>query len=177
MFRIKDIQPLTPYGNYTVDISWKYLPIVFKEWDMENGLVLNPDFQREHVWTEEQQIKYVEFCLRGGKTGRIILFNSKGWGSGKGLYPIVLVDGKQRVYSVRKFLNNKLKVFGHFLNEYEDGLNSVRDRFHVYINNLETKKEVLQWYLDLNDGGTIHTQEELNKVRNMIKHCHKHLPI
>ena len=169
MLRIKDIQPLTPYGNYTVDVSWRYLLKQLEEWDKENGLDLDPDFQREHVWTEEQQKKYVEFCLRGGMTGRIILFNSKGWGSCTGLNQIVLVDGKQRIQAVTQFLNNKLKAFGHFLNEYEDGLNSVQDKFRFYVNNLGTKKEVLQWYLDLNDGGTIHTQEELNKVRNMIK--------
>ena len=36
----------------------------------EEGLQLNPDFQRGHVWTEDQQVKFLEFILRGGKTGR-----------------------------------------------------------------------------------------------------------
>lgn len=38
-------------------------------------LQLNPEFQRRHVWTQEQQKKYIEFILRGGKTGRDFYFN------------------------------------------------------------------------------------------------------
>jgi hypothetical protein len=26
----------------------------------------------------------------------------------------------------------------------------------------------LQWYLDLNDGGVVHTKEELDKVRGLL---------
>ena len=32
------------------------------------GLQFNPDFQRGHVWTEGQQIAFMEFLLKGGKT-------------------------------------------------------------------------------------------------------------
>lgn len=71
---------------------------------------LNPDFQRGHVWIENQQIKYIEYILRGGKTARVI-----------------------------------------------------------YLNNLKTRKEVLQWYLEFNSYGTIHTEEEINKVKKLLE--------
>ena len=35
----------------------------------EYNLNMNPNFQRGHVWTEIQQSKYVEFNLKGGKSG------------------------------------------------------------------------------------------------------------
>jgi len=73
-------------------------------------LQLNPDFQRGHVWIENQQIKYIEYILRGGKTARVI-----------------------------------------------------------YLNNLKTRKEVLQWYLEFNSYGTIHTEEEINKVKKLLE--------
>lgn len=41
----------------------------------EYGLEMNPDFQRGHIWTEEQQSKYIEFILKGGKSGRDFYFN------------------------------------------------------------------------------------------------------
>jgi hypothetical protein len=32
---------------------------------------------------------------------------------------------------------------------------------------------VLQWYLELNSGGTPHTKEELDKVKKMLSHYEK----
>lgn len=32
-----------------------------------------------------------------------------------------------------------------------------------------TKEEVLQWYVDMNTGGTPHTNEEIERVKKMIK--------
>jgi hypothetical protein len=37
------------------------------------------------------------------------------------------------------------------------------------VNDLKTREEVLQWYLDLNSGGVVHTEEELNRVREMLE--------
>ena len=34
---------------------------------------------------------------------------------------------------------------------------------------VKTREEVLSWYLDLNSGGTVHTEEELTKVRGLIE--------
>lgn len=31
----------------------------------------------------------------------------------------------------------------------------------VNVNDLKTEKEVLQWYVDMNAGGTPHTKEEI----------------
>ena len=46
-----------------------------KEQIEKYNLQLTPNFQRGYVWTEYQQIKYVEFILRGGKSGRDFYFN------------------------------------------------------------------------------------------------------
>ena len=37
------------------------------------------------------------------------------------------------------------------------------------VNDLKTEKEVLQWYVDMNVGGTPHTDEEIEKVKKMIQ--------
>ena len=49
---------------------------------------------------------------------------------------------------------------------YEDKL---RDTIKFNINNLAYKKDVLKWYLEMNSGGTVHSDSELNRVREMIK--------
>lgn len=153
-------------GNYNVSMPWKLLEKWIED-QVELNLDLDPDFQRDHVWTEEQQRKYVEFCLKGGKGSSQIRFNCVGWmGNFEG--PFVLVDGKQRIAAVRKFLYDGLKVFDHLYSEFEDKLPS-EIYFNFMINDLPTKADVLEWYLQINDGGTVHTQEELNKVREMLK--------
>lgn len=37
------------------------------------------------------------------------------------------------------------------------------------VNNLKSEKEVLQWYIDMNAGGTPHTNEEIERVEKMIE--------
>ncbi len=37
------------------------------------------------------------------------------------------------------------------------------------MNDLRTEKEVLQWYVDMNSGGTPHTSEEIERVKRMIE--------
>ncbi|MBY6838776.1 DUF262 domain-containing protein [Clostridium botulinum] len=177
--KYKDIiKPFTPNGDYEVNIGLNYLETILKDYYDDYGLELNPDFQRGNVWTEEQQIAYLEFFLRDGATSRVIYFNCPfftcgsvdDYKNGKYEMPMVCVDGLQRLTAIRKFLRNELKVCGYTLNEFEDKdilLRKMGLRFNV--NNLKTKKEVLQWYLDFNTGGTVHSQEEITRVKKMLE--------
>ena len=175
MPKYRDIPQFTRDSNYHVDIAWDYM---FSDtgWmvDMIAGsrLDLDPDFQRGHVWTEDQQIRYCEFILRGGKSSKELYFNCPSWPNDFDKQ-MVLVDGKQRLEAVRRFMFNEIQVFGHFRDEFEDRLDMLKARFSVNINNLETDAEVYQWYLDLNDGGVVHTKEELDKVRKLMAAAEK----
>jgi uncharacterized protein with ParB-like and HNH nuclease domain len=161
----KDIPQLTRCGNYQINVALNYLPTLLDDYKQDD-LQLEPDFQRGHVWDEEKQIRYIEFLLRGGNTNNVIYFNCPGWmGDFKGDF--VLVDGLQRITACLKFLEGKLKVFGHYKHEIEGKLD--RDvQLIININNLKTRKEVLQWYLDMNSGGVVHTTEELDKVKQLL---------
>lgn len=59
-------QLLTNKANYKVDVGFKYFSKTINQYIEEYGLILNPEFQRGHVWTEEQQEKYIEYVLKGG---------------------------------------------------------------------------------------------------------------
>ena len=37
------------------------------------------------------------------------------------------------------------------------------------VNDLKSEKEVLQWYVDMNAGGTPHSSEEIDRVIKMIQ--------
>lgn len=175
--RYKDILPFTKSAAYAVDYFPKNLLDWIKEEQEHMGLQLCPDFQRGHVWTKGQQSAYIEYVLRGGKSGRDIYFNCPFWDDGKrseqgGYQDYVCVDGLQRITAWKRFFENELRVFGSLSSEFEDSIpHSVTMRVHV--NDLQTREDVLQWYLDMNAGGTPHTSAELNRVRNLLENERK----
>ena len=70
------------------------------------------------------------------------------------IIPIYIGQSKDmyaRMLSHRKKLK---EIFSYTINEFN--------------NNLKTKKEVLQWYIDMNTGGTLHTAEEIKRVKKLI---------
>lgn len=170
MIKYKDIERFTPHGNYEVNVSLNYLEEHIQS-QMEKGcgaaFDMDPDFQRAHVWNDQQRIRFVEYLLRGGRSGLIIYTNCAGWQSDyRG--PYVLVDGKQRLTACLKFVRNELPIFGgNYFKDFDKIPHDVGLRWHV--NDLKTRKEVLRWYLDLNSGGVVHTEEELDKVRELLK--------
>lgn len=123
-------------------------------------------FSGGHVWTEKQYIAFVEYLLKGGKTN-LILLNSTDYESNNGWY--VCVDGLQRLTAVMKFTNNEIKAFGHYYNEFTGVLSAVRYGLNISVNNLSTRKEVLEWYIELNTGGTVHSEDEIERVKGLIQ--------
>ena len=166
--KFKDIPQFTRSAGYHCNVSWQYLEHHLTDQAL-SGLDLDPDFQRGHVWSVARQRSYVEFVLKGGQSGRDLLFNCVGWNSPEtGEY--VLVDGKQRVQAVTSFLSNELAVFsGNFLEDFTDRLVARRPSFVIHINDLPTKAQVLTWYLEVNTGGVPHTEDELDKVRKLLE--------
>lgn len=73
----KDI-PQLPRASYTVDVAWAELE---ERVAMDEGLpfVLEPDYQRGHVWTADQQSAFVEYGLMGGENSMNITTNCPGW--------------------------------------------------------------------------------------------------
>lgn len=169
--RFQDIPKLIICHN-SCDYSLDYLVKQVKQWTLpeEGGLQLNPDFQRGHVWTQAQQIAYVEYLLRGGISGRDLYFNYPSWRIEvePGKYnDFVFVDGLQRYTAISKFLADEFPVFGSRYSEFTDSLrltNTVR----VHINDLDSKEKVLEWYLQMNAGGTPHSTKELDRVRALL---------
>ena len=163
--------PQLPRAHYEVDVSWDSLEDNLARWMVRGEgiapLNLDPDFQRAHVWTPEQQTAYIEYILQGGEVGRNITFNCPGWMSTwRG--PFEIVDGKQRLEAVRAFLRDEVLAFGRKFSEFEGRL-SWDASFRFRVCQLDTREEILRLYLNINAGGTPHTREELDKVREMLR--------
>lgn len=166
--RYADIPEFTRDANWAADYSPDSAVHTVRKWVVESGLNLNPDFQRAHVWTEAQQIAWMEFFLRGGKSGRSIFFNHPGWmRSWRGDF--VVVDGKQRLHALMRFFDNEIPAFGTLHDDFKDRQRISGATIRLHVNTLQTRAEVLQWYIEFNAGGTPHTDDEIEKVRRLLE--------
>lgn len=77
--RFDDIPKFICGGHYCIDIHPDSLPRILSTMQRDDGLQLDPDFQRAHVWSRSQQISYVEYFLKGGMSGLDIFLNKPSW--------------------------------------------------------------------------------------------------
>jgi hypothetical protein len=164
--------PLFPRAHYEIDVEWRTLQRQLGHYAESFILKLSPDYQREHVWSPAQQVAYVEYVLRGGEVAKNLTFNCVDWDSCKDAHPVIeLVDGKQRLQAVLDFLDDRIAIFGGILRSQFTGWMRSHAGFKFRICSLTTRAEVLQLYLNINAGGTPHTEEELNRVRDLLKNA------
>jgi uncharacterized protein with ParB-like and HNH nuclease domain len=175
MITCAEIPKLTYVPSNPVCMDLSEIKAILEHWADDYGLNLNPDFQRGHVWTEVQQIKFIEYLIRGGTTPPL-LFNSPDYGGNRSKKSdlseeIVIVDGLQRLTACQKFVAGELKVFGGYsVNDFEDKESMLRRICITYlVNHLQTRKDVLTWYLEMNEGHIAHSEEELNRVKGLLE--------
>lgn len=175
------VRPM-PDAVYTVD--WHLSTLERTLGQIESGIKseggsfeLVPDFQRGHVWTDEQRSAYIESLIRKTTTGRI-LFNCPGWSNSLRSTGDIkentfqCIDGLQRLTAVRKFMSGEIAVFGGFFAQDLRGspFDPYRTTYRLQIGIYEftSREELLRFYLDLNEGGTPHSQQELDRVRGLL---------
>jgi uncharacterized protein with ParB-like and HNH nuclease domain len=162
----KDIEKY-PYIGYQVNVNWEDLLDHIARYLKNYKLQMCPDFQRGHVWTFQQQTSYIEYMLKCPASGaNIILFNHPHWmTSFEGDF--VLVDGLQRLTAALGFMNNEIPAYGTLYKDFEGRLGNVE--FIFQISNLKSRTDILKWYVKLNNGGTPHSTEEIERVEALIK--------
>jgi hypothetical protein len=155
--------PQYPHSAYQVDVSWTYLKEHLAQWDEvpHSPLILSPDYQRGYVWTAEQQTAYCEYILSGGTSGRDVFFNNPSWMGGFS-DPTECVDGQQRIGAVLAFLDGHIPAFGYKFSEYTDQLRLLGPSFTFHVCKIKDRKELLNWYISMNTGGSIHTAADLS---------------
>ena len=157
-------------GSYNATIPLNEVKNTLNFYDRSYGLDIDPDFQRVHVWTQDQKSAFVEHVLREGRN-TTIRWNCPGWNKTEPNTkqgPVTLVDGKQRLYAILDFMDDHLPAFGRFISEWK-GILSITCNLNFIMNDLETKAEVLKWYLELNRGNVAHTPDELDRVEELLR--------
>lgn len=136
------------------------------------GLNLDPDYQRGHVWTEEQSGKFIGFILEGGDSHPFICNET-----GRDGEVCEVVDGKQRLLSIVAWVDGKIPAImsdgsqvwrNQLTSKYENAKLSMGITFRMVFVTL-TRQEVLDLYLRLNRGGTVHSDEEIARVKGLLE--------
>lgn len=172
------INPLST-ARYEADFDWRTIARSFEKLKEDyGGFELNPDFQRGHVWTKQQQQHYIENVLKGvvSSSGFVIQLNCPNWDSDKVITNLPIgfqcIDGLQRYTAVQEFLSGNIKPFGLSPSDLDISSYSMKGisyRFRVAVHTFSTKADLLNHYLALNTGGTPHSEVEIERVRKMLK--------
>lgn len=167
MPRFKDITQYTQDGHYATDVPLDSLADFVERWTRTHNWEMVPDFQRGHVWDESRQIAFVEHLLRGGQGSNVIRLNCPGWQRNlKGT--LQTVDGLQRVTACLRFVNDEIPAFGNLCSEHEDQEVLWKYQLRFQVNDLDSRADILRWYLEINSGGIVHTDDELQRVRDLL---------
>jgi hypothetical protein len=158
--------PMIPRAHYHVNAFWDTLEGFLEREMAAHGLDIDPEYQRGHVWTEEQRRKYVEYRLQGGETARRLTCVSIGWEDHPPLH-YSLMDGKQRLESVRMFMRDELRVFGLIRSEFTGHMRTTVLDFEWHVVEVANMADVYRLYVTFNGGGVLHSPAELDRVRGM----------
>lgn len=135
-------------------------------------LNLRPDYQRGYVWTDRQAAQFVGHMIEGGHVGPVIVQRSPTSAE----TPDEVVDGQQRLRSMYRWLKGELSA------ELHDGMflsiNALDEASRLLVSGYWltgptftvryvslSRAERLRLYLCLNRGGTVHSDEEIARVR------------
>lgn len=158
---IKDLHK--PLRGSVVSVSLDFLKM-----ELDRGYDLDPDFQRDHVWTDEQASEFVGFILEGGRTGQPIVVNTRRY-EDEGIK--IVVDGKQRLTSLLRWLDGEIPAI------LCDGRQIYRDDIEGRLSRVDlsflrvnmTRDEMLAYYIKTNSGGTVHSEDEIERVRQLLQ--------
>lgn len=139
-------------------------------------VILDPDYQRGHVWTDAQAALFVGHLLAGGKTAPLILQRYESAANGGKEYwnkPCEMIDGKQRYTACMRWVKGEVTAVLPDGTQVPYACLTQTDRRLLpmvkvaYIDLSRAKRLAL--YLRLNSGGTPHSDAEISKVRELLE--------
>jgi hypothetical protein len=166
------IPTITPNFHWHTDFVMNELLEKLDYWKKTYPLFdLDPDYQRPFVWSHSQDVAYIEWVLKGGHTGRDFWFSHSKWDQLSLDVPFELVDGKQRLNAITRFVKGEFSVFDNLYGRplYFENVSTGGIYFTIHVCQFKNRAEILKWYLAYNVAGEPHTQEEINRVKKLLE--------
>lgn len=113
----------------------------FVDWDKENKLVIQPDFQRKAVWNKTSKIMLIDTILKDYPIPKIFIQNAS---EDTGRTVRKIIDGQQRITAILEFTKNEFKLDEPYNGEYL-GLSFIELPSDV-------QKKILRYAIDCNEA-------------------------
>lgn len=173
------VRPL-PQSKASFDIDLKHLGGWIEKFGNDwGGFVREPDYQRGRVWTEGQQVAFVEGMLRGTVTRDLqrLQINIPHWEVDEpgGDLPrrVELIDGLQRLTAIERALAGELQLFGQPPEVFTGTRYDLRRvntwMIKIQVHTFAWREDLLGYYLAINAGGTPHSATEIERVRGLLE--------
>jgi len=133
------------------------------------GVDFDPEYQRELVWTEEDEVSLIESIFNHVDIGKFVFIQRPYNVDRKEMYEIL--DGKQRLTALSRFYTDQFKYKGYYYSQLSWALkyHFINHPVSVAVLNKDTltQKEIYDYFLRLNMGGKAVNVEHLNKVKDL----------
>lgn len=168
----------SPEPRYTLDTLLCDLDFVLKGFAAGWQLELEQEDQHNHGWSLAQQVVFIERLLRGKLSDeeRLLRFNCPHWdGECPSDLPhrMQIVDGAQRLAAIRRFLCGEVRAFGMSVGDFNGTRYDIRRTdsvsLRLAIHALPWRRDLLQFYLDINSGRTPQRDVVIARVRSHLR--------
>lgn len=88
-------------GEYPIDM--------YIQWIKSGALNFGAEYQRDYVWGHQEQQTFLRVLISGFPIGSVALAKAPDWDICDGPY-IEVVDGKQRLTTLKLFINNEIPI-------------------------------------------------------------------
>ena len=140
------------------------------EMALRQGLIDNPDYQRDYVWTLEDKQRLIESVMLERNIDSFI-FVKYPFEKYKGRNEIL--DGKQRLNALVEFYTSQYPYKGRFYHQLSardrNRFESLRITYGQMDGERMSRAELLSMFLETNTGGVPQTEEHLEKVRTLLE--------
>lgn len=147
--------------------SQRSLSSIFHLFQGGSGIDLNPDYQREIVWGEDQKVALIDSIFKNIDIGKFTIIRRSFKENLDHYYEVL--DGKQRIMAVLDFFECRFKYKGLTYNDLNWKDQSHFKNYSISWGETEplTDEQKYRYFLKLNTGGVPISKEHIDKVREM----------
>lgn len=133
------------------------------------GIDMNPDYQRDYVWTNEDKEKLIQSIFENVDIGKFILrhLNTQEYYEKNKSYEII--DGKQRLSALIEFYENRLEYKGCKFNDLSPYERHVFEEHNISVAEVENvdRKTSLQYFIMMNTCGKSMSEDDIQKAKDL----------
>lgn len=143
------------------------------------GIDVNPEYQRGNVWTEEQKVKLIDSIFNNINIGSFVFVEKKWFTDEHEITSEMfeILDGKQRLTAIIDYVSSKFPYKGKYWHELSPYSQSQFENQGILVGEMKlnrkdkeyNRKQVIEQFVRLNEGGTSMDKEILYKAKKMIE--------